>query len=75
MAIVSVYPARFTEGGSGASISLRKPCFGLSSPTTAAAPGYGAEAMLGEALGELVTVLRRWDPGEDGQARSSDGEV
>jgi len=56
VAIVFAWIARFTEEGSRASFSLRKPGFRLPS-SSAAAPRSGAGVSPGEALGEVVTII------------------
>jgi len=58
--------APFTEGGSRASLSLRKPGFGLSSSSAAAPPRSGAEVGPGEALGAVRAIIERRDSGRDG---------
>jgi len=58
VAVVFACDARFTEGRSRASFSLRKLGFGLPSPP-AAAPRSGAEVGPGEVLGAVVTIIER----------------
>jgi len=58
VAIVFAWDARFTEGGSRASLSLHEPAFGVPS-TLVAAPSSGAEVGHGEVPREVVASIER----------------
>ncbi|KAH9020969.1 hypothetical protein EDB84DRAFT_1621467 [Lactarius hengduanensis] len=57
VAVVFVWNARFAEGGSRASCSLREPGFELSS--SPAAPSSVSKVRFGEALETVVTIIER----------------